>query len=60
MSDLSNIVFHCRSLASKSSDKTVQELAKLVERLAIECEKIEKVAANGRRPNHRAQLAALD
>jgi hypothetical protein len=60
MSDLSNIAYHCRSLASKASDKNVQELAKLVERLAFECERIEKAAVHVRRVNQNGQLAILD
>jgi hypothetical protein len=60
MSDLCNIAYHCRSLASKAGDKNVQELAKLVERLAFECERIEKAAADARRANQHAQLAILD
>lgn len=44
MTELSNIAYHCRNVAAKTSDKEVHDLAKLVEELAHECEKIEKTA----------------
>jgi hypothetical protein len=44
MTELSTIAYHCRHVAAKASDKELHELAKLVEELAHECEKIEKTA----------------
>jgi hypothetical protein len=44
MTELNNIAHHCRHIAARAGDKELHDLAKLVEELAHECEKIEKTA----------------